>query len=100
MRELARQLREAGHRVHYLAIDDPANHRRLDDNLHALSCGEVVGLHRHSEPRLGFDDEASIGAAATSLSQGGKFHLIINATGMLHTGNFTPEKKLGDFSYA
>ncbi len=36
MRELARQLREAGHRVHYLAIDDPANHQNLDDNLRAL----------------------------------------------------------------
>ncbi|MEN9395834.1 MAG: hypothetical protein RLZ81_364 [Pseudomonadota bacterium] len=28
---------------------------------------EVAGLHRHSEPRLDFDDEASIGAAATGL---------------------------------
>lgn len=36
MRELARQLREAGHRVHYLAIDDPANRQSLDDNLRAL----------------------------------------------------------------
>lgn len=36
MRELARQLREAGHRVHYLAIDDPANHQSLPDNLRAL----------------------------------------------------------------
>ena len=63
-------------------------------------CGEVVGLHRHSEPRLDFDDEVSIGAAATSLSQGGRFHLIINAAGVLHTTDVSPEKKLGDLSYA
>ena len=36
MRELARQLREAGHRVHYLAIDDPANQQSLTDNLRSL----------------------------------------------------------------
>ena len=63
-------------------------------------CAEVLGLHRHSRPRLDFDDEASIGAAAASLSEGGKFHLIINAAGVLHTGNFMPEKKLGDLSYS
>ena len=62
-------------------------------------CDSVVGLHRHSQPRLDFDDEASIGAAATSLSQGAKFHLIINAAGMLHSANFSPEKKLGELSY-
>lgn len=63
-------------------------------------CSEVIGLHRNSEPRLDFDDEASIGAAATSLSQGGKFHLIINAAGVLHTTDFSPEKKLGELHYA
>ena len=36
MRDLARQLRETGHRVHYLAIDDPANRQNLGDNLRAL----------------------------------------------------------------
>lgn len=63
-------------------------------------CGTVVGLHRHSEPRLDLDDEASIGAAADRLSQGGKFHLIIHAAGVLHTADFSPEKKLGNLSYA
>jgi NAD(P)-dependent dehydrogenase (short-subunit alcohol dehydrogenase family) len=63
-------------------------------------CGEVVGLHRHSRPRLDFEDEVSIGATATSVSQGGKFHLIINAAGVLHTADFSPEKKLADLSYA
>ncbi|MHB8950733.1 MAG: SDR family NAD(P)-dependent oxidoreductase [Rhodoferax sp.] len=63
-------------------------------------CGEVVGLHRKSEPRVDFDDEASIASAAEALRGGGKFHLIINAAGLLHTGDFMPEKKLGDLNYA
>jgi NAD(P)-dependent dehydrogenase (short-subunit alcohol dehydrogenase family) len=63
-------------------------------------CAQVVGLHRHSEPRVDFDDEPSIGAAAAQLHAIGKFHLIINAAGVLHTADFMPEKKLGDLSYA
>ncbi len=63
-------------------------------------CAEVIGLHRQSDPRVDFDDEASIGAAAAQLRAAGKFHLIINAAGVLHTADFMPEKKLGDLSYA
>ncbi|MDD2883019.1 MAG: SDR family NAD(P)-dependent oxidoreductase [Rhodoferax sp.] len=63
-------------------------------------CKEVVGLHRHSAPRLDFDDETSIASAADALRGGGKFHLIINAAGLLHTEGCMPEKKLGDVSYA
>jgi NAD(P)-dependent dehydrogenase (short-subunit alcohol dehydrogenase family) len=63
-------------------------------------CAQVVGLHRQSEPCLNFDDEASIGAAAEQLQATGKFHLIINAAGVLHTTDFMPEKKLGDLGYA
>lgn len=36
MRALAHHLRTAGHRVHYLGIDDPANRQSLGDNLLAL----------------------------------------------------------------
>ena len=36
MRDMARQLREAGHTVHYLAIDDPANLQSVPANLEAL----------------------------------------------------------------
>ncbi|MGL6203153.1 MAG: cryptochrome/photolyase family protein, partial [Giesbergeria sp.] len=36
MRSFAQQLRAAGHRVRYLAIDDPANQQRLDANLRWL----------------------------------------------------------------
>ncbi|MDD5479102.1 SDR family NAD(P)-dependent oxidoreductase [Rhodoferax sp.] len=63
-------------------------------------CSEVIGLHRKSAPSLDFDDEASIANAADALRAGGKFHLIINAAGVLHTAGFMPEKKLGDLSYA
>ena len=27
-------------------------------------CGQVLGLHRHSDPAIDFDDEASVAAAA------------------------------------
>ncbi len=33
MRDLARTLEQAGHRVHYLAIDDPANRQGMPENL-------------------------------------------------------------------
>jgi deoxyribodipyrimidine photolyase-related protein len=36
MRDLARRLREAGHRVHYLAIDDPHNLQAMPANIDAL----------------------------------------------------------------
>jgi NAD(P)-dependent dehydrogenase (short-subunit alcohol dehydrogenase family) len=63
-------------------------------------CAEVVGLHRQSCPPINFDNEASVTCAADALRSSGKFHLIINAAGLLHTADFMPEKKLGDLSYA
>ncbi len=63
-------------------------------------CAGVVGLHRHSEPPVDFDDETSIALAAEALRASGKFHLIINAAGLLHNAEFMPEKKLADLSYA
>ncbi|HSO46042.1 MAG TPA: SDR family NAD(P)-dependent oxidoreductase [Rhodoferax sp.] len=63
-------------------------------------CAGVVGLHRHSEPPVDFDDETSIALAGEALRAGGKFHLIINAVGLLHNAEFMPEKKLADLSYA
>jgi NAD(P)-dependent dehydrogenase (short-subunit alcohol dehydrogenase family) len=65
----------------------------------APHCAEVVGLHRHSEPCIDFDHEASIASVADALENDGKFHLIINAAGLLHGADFMPEKKLGDLSY-
>jgi NAD(P)-dependent dehydrogenase (short-subunit alcohol dehydrogenase family) len=65
----------------------------------APHCAKVIGLHRHSKPRIDFDNEASIANAADGLRGGGKFHLIINAAGLLHSDDFMPEKKLGDLNY-
>jgi NAD(P)-dependent dehydrogenase (short-subunit alcohol dehydrogenase family) len=63
-------------------------------------CASVVALGRNSQPRIDFDDEASVADAASALAAGGKFHLIINAAGLLHGADFMPEKKLADLSYA
>lgn len=63
-------------------------------------CARVVALSRQSVPRIDFDDEASVADAAKTLAIGGKFHLIINAAGLLHSTDFMPEKKLGDLNYA
>ncbi len=63
-------------------------------------CGAVVGLHRQSSPPLDLADEANVAAAAAALSTGGRFHLLINAAGLLHGPGFQPEKKLGDLNAA
>lgn len=61
-------------------------------------CASVTGLHRHSLPRLDFADENSVADAATHFAAGPRFHLIINAAGMLHTEAFMPEKRLADLT--
>lgn len=63
-------------------------------------CALVSGLHRQSDPAVDFDDEASVARAALALQGQGPYHLIINAAGVLHTAQFSPEKKLGDVNYA
>jgi NAD(P)-dependent dehydrogenase (short-subunit alcohol dehydrogenase family) len=63
-------------------------------------CASVTGLHRHSALPIDFADEDSIARAATELAAGPRFHLIINAAGLLHTEDFMPEKRLADLSYA
>ncbi len=63
-------------------------------------CAGVVALSRQSVPRIDFDDEASVADAAQALATGGKFHLIINAAGLLHSADFMPEKKLGDLNFS
>jgi Uncharacterized protein related to deoxyribodipyrimidine photolyase len=50
MRELARQLRAAGHRVHYLTIDDPDNRQSLPDNLDALLLRFNVRAFEYQAP--------------------------------------------------
>jgi NAD(P)-dependent dehydrogenase (short-subunit alcohol dehydrogenase family) len=65
-------------------------------------CASVRGLHRHSTPPVDFADEHSIAEAARILrgkGGDGRFHLIINAAGLLHTEAFMPEKRLADLDY-
>ena len=61
-------------------------------------CASVRGLHRRSQPRLDFADETSVAEAAQSLANGPRFHLIINAAGVLHTDQFMPERRLADLT--
>jgi NAD(P)-dependent dehydrogenase (short-subunit alcohol dehydrogenase family) len=63
-------------------------------------CASVTGLHRHSQPSIDFTDEESIAEAARQLADRPRFHLVINAAGLLHTDHFMPEKRLADLSYA
>lgn len=62
-------------------------------------CALVLGLHRQSQPKIDFANETSIVDAASALTGQAPFHLIINATGILHAAQFMPEKKLGDLHY-
>lgn len=62
-------------------------------------CAEVIGLSRSTLPGLDFDNESSVQAAADALADKGLFHLIVNATGLLHSAQFMPEKKLSQLSY-
>ena len=50
MRDLARQLRVAGHTVHYLAIDDAANLQSVPANLDALISQYGAGAVEYQEP--------------------------------------------------
>jgi len=63
-------------------------------------CASVVALSRQSVPRIDFDDEATVAAAAKVLAADGKFHLIVHAAGLLHNADFMPEKRLADLTYA
>jgi deoxyribodipyrimidine photolyase-related protein len=50
MRALSQQLLDAGHRVHYLAIDDPANTQSLTGNLSALINHYGVQVFEYQDP--------------------------------------------------
>ncbi len=62
-------------------------------------CAAVVQLSRQSIPALDLHSPDSITACMKSLDEHDLFHLIIVATGVLHTPTFGPEKKLADISY-
>ena len=55
MRDFARQLRDAGHRVRYVALDDANNRQSIPDNLAALAAhyrAEAVQWQQPDEWRL------------------------------------------------
>ena len=54
----------------------------------------VTRLSRGSDPRLDFDDEPGIAAAAARLASAGPYDLMIVATGLLHGEGVAPEKSL------
>jgi NAD(P)-dependent dehydrogenase (short-subunit alcohol dehydrogenase family) len=61
-------------------------------------CSNVVGIHRHSEHSIDYQDPESIESCATAFSQEAPFQLIINTIGVLHTNHSMPEKKLDDLN--
>lgn len=50
MRDLARQLREAGHRVRYVAIDDASNRQSIPANLEALMAHYAATRLQYQQP--------------------------------------------------
>ena len=60
------------------------------------SCQEVIGLHRNSDPVIDYDHLETIQTAYETLEKLRPFDLIINTIGVLHTQQWTPEKRLAD----
>jgi NAD(P)-dependent dehydrogenase (short-subunit alcohol dehydrogenase family) len=58
------------------------------------ACAGVVRLGRSTLPSIDVTDEASLAAAASTLTASGPYHLIITAVGVLHDGTLSPEKSL------
>ena len=58
-----------------------------------------MGIHRHSEHPLDYQNPVSIEASANALAAAaGPFQLIINTIGVLHSKDWMPEKKLDDLN--
>jgi NAD(P)-dependent dehydrogenase (short-subunit alcohol dehydrogenase family) len=63
-------------------------------------CAAVHALGRHTDPPLDYGDEPGIAQAAQRLRQAGPFHLVVVASGLLHSPTARPEKRLADLSMA
>ncbi len=63
-------------------------------------CALVEELHRRTPVPIDFDREASVAEAADAVRARGPFHLVVLATGVLHSPRFMPEKRLADLGYA
>ena len=62
------------------------------------NCAGVVGVHRHSDPSIDYQNPTSIEVCAKSMAHEEPFQLIINTIGVLHSSNWMPEKKLDDIN--
>ncbi|GAA4429840.1 cryptochrome/photolyase family protein [Acidovorax lacteus] len=77
MRAFAQTLRDAGHRVRYVTIDDPSNRQRIDANLEALAshygaaCIETIAP---DEWRL--DEALRTWGADWARRTGGRFNMV------------------------
>jgi NAD(P)-dependent dehydrogenase (short-subunit alcohol dehydrogenase family) len=62
------------------------------------SCSEAIGVHRHSECPIDYENFETIENCAYALVPLGPFQLIINTVGILHTNSWMPEKRLDDLN--
>ena len=62
------------------------------------NCAGVVGVHRHSDPSIDYQNPISIDVCAKSMAHEEPFQLIINTIGVLHSSDWMPEKKLDDIN--
>jgi NAD(P)-dependent dehydrogenase (short-subunit alcohol dehydrogenase family) len=58
--------------------------------------GQMTRISRQSEIAMDLTDSASIAQAALVAKAQAPYHLILVCTGILHSANLMPEKKLGD----
>ena len=61
-------------------------------------CSSVIGIHRHSEFPIDYRNPDSIESGAVALATQAPFQLIINTIGVLHSGDWMPEKRLADLN--
>ena len=61
-------------------------------------CGQVLTLGRGTLPAIDYLREDTLAEAAQALRSHSPFHLIVVATGVLHTASAQPEKRLADLS--
>ena len=63
-------------------------------------CASLQTLGRQTDPPLDYRDETGFERVAQSLRAGGPLHLVVVATGLLHSAAARPEKRLADLSMA
>jgi len=63
-------------------------------------CAGVQALSRHTDPPIDYGREETVVAAAQALRTHAPFHVVIVATGVLHTAAAQPEKRLADLQLA